>query len=116
MVRRLFFFLLAGRGGREEYYLAILNTLKSPGIANNFTDDIDGAGSPWFIANACRRAAEEYAEGLARRPVSQLTNLEFFAGIGLAFGRQGDVKIDLISPRVGSPIERQRICDKPGSR
>ena len=60
--------------------MLVHDRLAGGGVAQNFTNDIDGAGRPDLARLAHGRLAKENAQGLARGPVAQGTEFDNLFG------------------------------------
>src|SRR5438445_3057073 len=81
------------------------------GVADDLADDVHRARRTTFAVAAHRRRTEENAEGGARRPVREITDVDDFARL-LGGRRETDVEIYLVAPRLPLRFDRQRLPDR----
>src|SRR5215470_15172978 len=73
--------------------------------------DVHGARCAALVAAARGCRTEEDAERVAGRPVSEIAPLDHLAG-RLGAGREADVEVDLVAPRLALRFDRQRVPDR----
>src|SRR5262245_29899118 len=81
-------------------------------IANDLSEDVDGAGGPDLAAPAHRRGAEEDAEGGAGRPVAEVAQIDGLTPL-LELGLHGNGEVDLVAPCLAGHAQRERLPDGP---
>lgn len=98
----------------DEDSRPVLGLQEHFGVGENLSDDVHRARSTDLLAPAGRRRAEEDAEGMAWRPISQISRGNDFSCPLLfgSFDRNG--KIDLFAPEITSPFDRQGLPDQLG--
>ncbi len=80
----------------------------------SYTDNGNGTGGADLSRRADGGLTEEDAEGPARRPVPQLTQLQDVAGMRLEVAGDGDAEIDLFAPGQHGGCDRKRRPDRRG--
>lgn len=105
------------RGGWPNNNLRAVSYFAEPAeVPIDFSKDVDGAGSLWLLTAAGRGRPEEHTKRMPRRPVADLPDLDLLSGLLGLGDLHGDLKIDLLSPAVGYPLEGERFFDGSGSR
>src|SRR5262245_4137530 len=80
------------------------------GITLDLAHHVHRAGGAALVPAARRRRAEEYAEGVAGRPVRESAQIDHLAG-RLGRGGDADVEVDLAAPGRALRLDRQRVPD-----
>src|SRR5712691_2149073 len=80
--------------------------------AGDAPDHVDGARGTDLVALARRGRTEEDAERVTRRPVAQVSQLDHGPRLFFRFV-DADREVDLVAPRLGLRLDRQRIPDRP---
>src|SRR5215470_16051164 len=80
-------------------------------VSLQLAHDVDRARRTALVAAARRCGTEEDAERVARRPVGEVAQIDHLAG-RLGAGREADVEVDLVAPRLALRLDRQRVPDR----
>src|SRR3990172_6392626 len=95
----------------KDHCGAAAHSLEDCRVPVDLPDHVHRAGGADLVAPAGRRGAEEDAERRARRPVRDLSGPHHRARVRLRGPLHGDLKVDLVPPAVGPPLDGQRLPD-----